>query len=156
MTDFPERPELPLTNARRVLVAVGAVMALAQVAAAFALAPGVTGPGDADAMAVLEIWAGCIVWSVVATLCLVRQADLPDIATAAMLVTIPAHAAFTFSAALDARGTDAEYNLVSAMFLGITAGALTAMLVWGIAMLAARALRLPTTERTADDADGRR
>jgi hypothetical protein len=31
------------------------------------------------------------------------------------------------------------------MFLGVTGGALTAMIVWGVAMAAARVLRLPTT-----------
>jgi len=145
VTDFPERPELPLTNRRRVLVGIGAAMALAQVYAAWRIAPGVTGEGDAEAWRLLWIWLGAIGWSAVAALCLVRQADLPDVATAAMLVAIPAHAAFAFSAALDARGTEAEYDLVSAIFLGVTAGALTALIVWGLAMLIARALRLPAS-----------
>lgn len=143
MMDFPERPELPLTNRRKVLVVVGVALALAQVAAAAAIAPAVTGEGDARAAVLLGIWGLSILCSVVATLCLIRQADLPDVATAAMLVTIPPFAAFSLSAAYDLRGTDAEYNLVSAIFLGVTAGALTAMIVWGVAMVVARLLRLP-------------
>ena len=143
--DFPERPELPLTQRRRVLVVIGTAMALAQVVAAYVIAPYVTGEGDASAPLLLALWACTIPWSVAATLCLVRQADLPDVATASMLVTIPPYAAFTFAAAYDVRGTDAEYNLVDAIFLGVTAGALTAMIVWGLAMAIARALRLPTT-----------
>jgi hypothetical protein len=62
-----------------------------------------------------------------------------------MLVSIPPFALFTFTAAVEARGTDAEYDLVSAMFLGVTAGALTSMIAWGLAMLVARALRLPAS-----------
>ena len=108
-------------------------MFVAQVVAALALAPVVTGEGDANAAAIAALWAASIPWSVVAALCVVRQADLPDIATASMLVTIAPYAAFTLMAAYEARGTRAETNLVDAMFLGVTGGA------------AARLLRLPTT-----------
>jgi hypothetical protein len=143
--EFPERPELPLTNMRKALVVVGSGLFLVQVGLAFALAPSLTGTGDANALALLGLWCACVAWSTVTVLLLVRQADVPDVATASMLVTIPPFAAFAFMAAYDARGTDAEYNLVSAIFFGVTAGALTAMLVWGAAMALARLLRLPTS-----------
>jgi hypothetical protein len=143
--DFPERPELPLTNVRKALVAVGGMMFVVQIALAFALAPPLTGTGDANALALLGLWCACVAWSTVTALLLVRQADVPDVATASMLVTIPPFAAFAFMAAYDARGTDAEYNLVSAIFFGVTAGALTAMVVWALAMAVARLLRLPTS-----------
>jgi hypothetical protein len=145
LTGYPQRPELPLTPRGKALLVVGAAMFAAQVAAALTLAPVVTGEGDADAAAIAALWAASIPWSVVAVLCIVRQADLPDIATASMLVTIAPYAAFTLMAAYEARGTKAETNLVDAMFLGVTGGALTAMIVWGVAMAAARLLRLPTT-----------
>lgn len=143
--EFPERPELPLTNVRRALVVVGSIMFLAQVALAIALAPRLTGEGDADPLALLGLWLTSVAWSTVTVLLLIRQADVPDVATASMLVTIPPFAVFAFMAAYDARGTDAEYNLVSAIFFGVTAGALTAMVVWGVAMGVARVLRLPTS-----------
>ena len=145
MTAFPERPELPLTSRKKVLLAVGLAMFAAQLIAAILLAPAVTGEGDANAGALAGLWAASIVWSVIAALLIVRQADLPDIATASMLVTIAPYAAFTLFAAIDVRGTEAETNLVDAMFLGVTGGALTSMLVWGIAMGVARALKLPST-----------
>ncbi len=145
MTVFPERPELPFTGRKKALLAVGMAMFAAQVVAAIVLAPVVTGEGDASAGGIVALWAASIPWSVVAALCIVRQADLPDIATASMLVTIAPYAAFTLMAAYEVRGTKAETNLVDAMFLGVTGGALTAMIVWGIAMAAARLLRLPTT-----------
>jgi hypothetical protein len=143
--DFPERPELPLTNARKAMLAAGGAMFVAQTVAAWLIAPLVTGEGDANAGAIFALWAASIPWSAAAALLIVRQADLPDIATASMLVTIPPFALFTLTAAIGARGTDAEYDLVSAMFLGVTAGALTSIIAWGIAMLAARLLRLPTS-----------
>ena len=34
------------------------------------------------------MWAGCVVWSTAAALLIVRQADLPDVATASFVVTI--------------------------------------------------------------------
>ena len=80
-------------------------------------------------------------------LLIVRQADLPDIATASFIFTISSHAAFTLSAAFSARGTRAEVNLVDALFLGVTTGALTALIVWALAQGIARVLRLPTTDR---------
>jgi hypothetical protein len=145
VTAFPDRPELPLTPRRKVALALGLAMFAAQVIAAIALAPAVTGEGDANGGAIAALWAASIPWSVVAALLIVRQADLPDIATASMLVTIAPYAAFTLMAAFEARGTKAETNLVDAMFLGVTGGALTSMLVWGIAMGTARALKLPST-----------
>ena len=104
-----------------------------------------TGEGDANPAAIAGLWAASIPWSVIAALLIIRQADLPDIATASMLVTIAPHAAFTLAAAFEARGTKAETNLVDAMFLGITGGALTAMIVWGIATAVARIFKLPST-----------
>jgi hypothetical protein len=145
VTAFPDRPELPFTPRKKALLVIGMAMFVAQLVAAVALAPVVTGEGDASAGGIAALWAASIPWSVIAALCIVRQADLPDIATASMLVTIAPYAAFTLMAAFEARGTKAETNLVDAMFLGVTGGALTAMVVWGIAMAAARLLRLPTT-----------
>jgi hypothetical protein len=139
----PHAADPPLSNRRLALVALGGAMAIAQVGAAWLLAPPTTGEGDANAGALLGMWAASLAWSTVAVLLLVRYADLPDIATASMLVTIPAFAAFTLSAAFDARGTRSEINLTDGLFLGVTAGALTSMLVWGISMAVARALRLP-------------
>jgi hypothetical protein len=151
MTAYPERPELPLTPRKKILLGIGMAMFGAQVVAAIVLAPMVTGEGDANAAAIFGLWAASIAWSVVAVLLIVRQADLPDIATASMLVTIAPYAAFTLAAAYEARGTKAETNLVDAMFLGVTGGALTAMLVWGIAMGVARALKLPSTRDLEPD-----
>ena len=145
MNDLPERRELPLTDRKKALLAVGALMFAAQVVVAIALAPVITGEGDANAPAIFALWAASIPWSVIAALLIVRQADLPDIATASMIVTIAPFAMFTLAAAYEARGTSAETNLTDAMFLGVTAGALTAMVVWGIAMGVARLFKLPTT-----------
>lgn len=145
MNDLPERPQLPLTNTRKALLAVGALMFGLHVVAATLLAPALTGEGDANAGAIFALWAASIPWCAIIALLIVRQADLPDVATASMIVTIAPFALFTLSAAMDARGTPAEYDLVSATFLGVTAGALTAMIVWGIAMGVARLLKLPTT-----------
>jgi len=145
VNDLPERRELPLTDRKKALLAVGALMFAAQVVAAIALAPVITGEGDANAPAIFALWAASIPWSVIAALLIVRQADLPDIATASMIVTIAPFAMFTLAAAYEARGTSAETNLTDAMFLGVTAGALTAMVVWGIAMGVARLFKLPTT-----------
>jgi hypothetical protein len=142
---FPDGHDLPLTNARKVLLGAGLGMFLAQVIAAVLLAPPTTGEGDADALLLFLMWVASIGWSVVIVLCVVRQADIPDIATAAMLVVIVAFAAFALTAAYDARGTDAETNLTDALFLGVTGGGLTAMIVWGIALGVARMLRLPRT-----------
>jgi hypothetical protein len=143
--DLPDRPQLPLTNTRKALLALGATMFVAHVIVALLIAPEITGEGDAKAGAILALWAASIPWCATVALLIVRQADLPDVATASMLATIAPFALFTLSAALDARGTKAEYDLVSATFLGVTAGALTAMIVWGIAMGVARLLKLPTT-----------
>jgi len=145
VNDLPERRERPLTDRKKVLVAIGAAMFAAQVIAALALAPVITGEGDANAAAIFALWAASIPWSVAAALLIVRQADLPDIATASMIVTIAPFAMFTLAAAFEARGTSAETNLTDAMFLGVTAGALTAMLVWSIATGLARLLKLPTS-----------
>ena len=145
MNDLTERPQLPLTNVRKALVAAGAALFLAQIAAAILSAPPTTGPGDSDPAMLALMWATAIAWSVVTVLCIVRQTDLPDVATASMLVAIGTAGAFALSAAFDARGDGAEVNLTDALFLGVTGGALTGMIVWGAAMAVARVLRLPTT-----------
>lgn len=155
-----ERPQLPLTPRRKVLAGIGAAMFVAQLAVAYLVAPEITGPGDANAGALAALWAGAIAWSVVAALLIVRQADMPDVATASMLLTIATFAVFGLSAAWDVRGTEDEINVVDSLFLGVTSGALTGLLVWGIAMLVARVLRLPTTAGLAppdgNDRDARR
>lgn len=143
---FEDGSQLPLTPRRAALAVAGLVLFAVGVAAAVALAPRTTGAGNADAGALFTIWGCAIAWAVVTVLLLVRQADLPDVATASFLVTISAFAAFALAAALHARGTDAEMDLVDALFLGVTTGALTALLVWAIATGIARVLRLPTTE----------
>jgi hypothetical protein len=145
LMQFEDGPQLPLTNRRKVLTAIGAAMFAAQCIAAIALAPLTTGPGDANAGELAGLGAASVVWSVVAVLLLVRQADLPDVATASFLVVISAFALFALTAAIDVHGTPNEVNIVDAMFLGITSGAMTALLVWAIAMGVARLLRLPTT-----------
>lgn len=143
-------PELPLSARRKVLVVLGAAMFLVQVGAAAALAAPTTGEGDARAGILAAMWCGALAWSVVTTLLLVRQANLPDIATASMLVTIATFGTFTLMAALDARGSESEVNLVDALFLGVTGGALTGLLVWGAAMGVARVLRLPAEAPSRD------
>jgi hypothetical protein len=145
VNDHPEPRELPLTDRKKVLLAIGAAMFALHVIAAIVLAPVTTGAGDANAAAIFALWAASIPWSAVAALLIVRQADLPDIATASMTVTIAPFAMFTLAAAFEARGTSAETNLTDAMFLGVTAGALTGIFVWGIALGVARLLRLPTS-----------
>lgn len=140
-----ERRELPLTGRRKVLAAAGATMLAAQVIAAMALAAPTTGAGDARAGVFAALWLVSVSWSVIAVLLLVRQADLPDVFTASMLVTVSAYAAYALTAALAVRGTRDDINVVDAMFFGITTGALTAILVWGIAMGLARMLHLPRT-----------
>ncbi len=140
-----DSPQLPLTSRKKVLLSIGAALFLGQIAAAWAVAPPTTGAGDADALVALALWAACICWSLTIVLLVIRQADLPDIATASMLVTIAAFAAYALSGALDARGTPDEVNMTDALFLGVTSGGLTAMIVWGAAMAIARVLRLPTT-----------
>lgn len=152
---FEETPQLPLTPRKKVLAGVGAAMFLAQATTAVALAPPMTGPGDADAALLAALWAASVLWSVATVLLLVRQADLPDVATASMMVSIVALAAFALTAGFDARGTTAEQNLTDALFLGVTAGALTGLVVWGIAMAVARALRLPNTAHL-HNGEGRR
>jgi hypothetical protein len=142
---FEDGPQLPLTSTRKALLAAGAAMFAAQVVAAMLVAPRITGTGHADAGALFAMWCGSLVWSAITVLLLVRQADLPDVATAAFIVVIATFAAFALTAALNARGTDAEVNVVDALFFGVTTGALTALIVWGIAIAIARALRLPTS-----------
>lgn len=143
--NIDDRPQLPLTARRKVLVAIGAVMFAAAVAAAWLVAPRVTGPDDADAGALVSLWGVSVLWCVITTLLLIRQADLPDIATAAMLVTIATFASFTLSSAYDVRGTGDSVNMVDSLFLGVVSGALSALVVWSIATFVARVLRLPTT-----------
>jgi len=142
-----ERPQLPLTARRKILVATGATLFAAQVIAAWLIAPAMTGPGDASATTLGAAWVASIPISIAAALLLVRQADLPDVATASMLVTIATFAAFALAAAFDVRGSEDEVNMVDALFFGVTSGALTGLVVWALAMAIARILRLPTTER---------
>lgn len=150
---FEDRPQLALTTRRKVLSGIGALMWGAMLLAAALTAPRVTGAGDANVAAVLGLWAAATAWSVPATLLLVRQADAPDIFTAAFLIVISACALFAVVAALDARGTDAERDVVDTMFFGVTTGALTALLAGAIALLLARALRLPTSAAAGEDED---
>jgi len=147
---FEDGPQLPLTARRKALLAVGLAMFAVQSAGAALAGPATTG-ANANGPAIAAIWAGCIAWSTVTALLLVRQADLPDVATASFVVTIAACAAFSLSAAFAARGTKAQIDLVDGLFLGVTGGGLTATLVWGIAMGVARVLRLPTTEHLRAD-----
>ena len=149
---FEDGPQLPLTNRRKVLVGAGVAMFAAQSVAAIALAPPTTGPGDADATVLAMLWLASVLWSMTAVLLLVRQTDLPDVATASFLVTISAFALFALSASFDLRGTPSEVNITDGIFLGITTGAMTALLVWALAMGVARVLRLPTTAALQDDA----
>ncbi len=145
-----DTPQLPLTPRRKAMLAAGAALFLAQIAAAIAIAPPTTGTGDANPGVLLIAWLASIAVSVVTVLLIIRQADLPDIATASMIVAIAVLAAFALTAAYDVRGTQAEANLTDALFLGVTAGGLTAMIVWGIATAVARALKLPTTAHLRD------
>lgn len=142
---FDDRPQLPLTSARRTLVIVGVVLFVAHVAAAALLARPMTGD-DANVVALAGLLLASVAIACVTTLCVVRQADIPDVFTAAMLSTITPAAVFAVVAALDARGTSGETDVVSAMFFGITVGALAGLVVWGIAMGVARLLHLPTTD----------
>lgn len=142
---FEDGPQLPLTAWRKALLAIGIAMFAVQFAGAAIAGPLTTGD-NANAAAIAAIWGGCVAWSTVTALLLVRQADLPDVATASFVVTIAACAAFSLSAAIAARGTDAQIDLVDGLFLGVTGGGLTSIIVWGLAMGIARLLRLPTTE----------
>jgi hypothetical protein len=142
---YEDGPQLPLTSLKKALLAAGVAMFAAQVVAAIVAAPRTTGAGHADAGVLAAMWCVSVVWSAVAVLLLVRQADLPDVATASFIVVIATFAAFALTAALAARGTDAEVNVVDAMFFGVTTGALTALIVWAIALGVARLLRLPTS-----------
>lgn len=143
---FEDGPQLPLSTRRKALLAAGAAMFAAQVIGAIAVAPPTTGEGDANGALLIALWAASVAWSTVTVLLLIRQAEIPDIATASMLVVISAFAAFSLTAAFDARGTESEVNVTDALFLGVTGGALTAMIVWGAATGIARALRLPRGE----------
>jgi hypothetical protein len=143
----PSAPEPPLTTRRKALLAAGALMLVAQVLAAWVISPALTGPGDASAGALAATWCGSVAWSAATALLLVRLADLPDVATASMIAVISAFAAFTLSGALDLRGTDDAVNVTDALFLGVTAGGLTSVVVWLIAFAVARLLRLPATPR---------
>lgn len=143
---FEDRPQLPLTQRRLLLVAVGIVMFGGQLAAAAALAAPTTGPGDAQLGLLALMWLVSIPWSVAITLCIIRQADIADVFTAALLVTIAPYALFSLMAAVDSRGTRDETDIVNAMFFGITTGALTAVIVWATSMGIARLLRLPVSD----------
>ena len=147
--EFDDRPQLPLTPRRLVLVACGIALFVSQVAAAWYIA-GVSTDEGIDGGTTLAMIACSVPISVAATLLLVRQADLPDVATAAFIVTISPYAAFTLSAAATVHGTSREVDLVDALFLGVTTGALMALVVWACAMAVARVLRLPTTRELRD------
>jgi len=138
-----DAPQPPLSQRKKLLVSAGVAMFFAQAAAAAAIAPATTGVDDANFGAIAVLWAGSLAWSVATVLLTVRLADRPDLATASFIVTIVAFAAFTLSAAVNARGHADETNLVDALFFGVTTGALTALPVWAIAGAAARLLRLP-------------
>lgn len=140
---FEDRPQLPLTPRRKALVGVGGLIFIGQIAAAAVLAAPTTGEGDASITIFAVLWLGCAALSLIGTMCIIRQADIADVFTAALLMTIPPFAIYALAAALSVRGTDEETDVVSAMFFGITVGALTAILVWAIAMGLARALKLP-------------
>ena len=143
---FEDGPQLPLTSQRKVLVAVGVTLLFAQLIIGAVIAPLITGPDNANTIALFVVWAASIPLSATGVLLIVRQADLPDIATASFIITISSYAAFTLSSAMAARGTRAEVDLVDALFLGVTTGALTALIVWALAQGVARLLRLPTTD----------
>jgi len=147
---FEDGPQLPLTSLRKALLAAGVGMFAAQLVGAIAAAPRTTGTGNADAAVLFAMWGASIAWSAMTVLLLVRQADLPDVATASFLVVISSFSAFALAAALNARGSDAEVNVVDTLFLGVTGGALTALIVWALAMGVARLLRLPTTAALRD------
>lgn len=142
MTAFEDRPQLPLTPVRRVLVGVGVALFVAQLAAAAALAPVATGDGASAGLLAL-LWLASLAWSTAVALLVVRQAEMADVATASFIATIAPHVVFALVAALDARGTNDEVDLVDAVFFGVTAGALAALLVWPAAMGIARLLRMP-------------
>lgn len=141
---FEDGPQLPLTQRRLALVVIGAAMAIAQLIAGAAVAAATSGD-NADLGVFAAMWAGTVAWSSVAVLLLVRQADLPDVATASFLVTISAYALYALVASVHAHDANAKINIVDGMFLGITVGAMTALVVWALAMGIARLLRLPTT-----------
>jgi len=143
---FEDGPQLPLTSQRKVLVAVGVTLLFAQLIIGAVIAPLITGPDNANTIALFVVWVASIPLSATGVLLIVRQANLPDIATASFIITISSYAAFTLSAAMAARGTRAEVDLVDALFLGVTTGALTALIVWALAQGVARLLRLPTTD----------
>ena len=143
--DFHDPPQLPLTTARKLMLGAGLILFAAQLAAAVAIAPYITGPGDANAGALAACWLVSMPISTAVVLLVVRQANLPDIATASMLVTIATYGAFALSGAIDAREAGDDINLTDALFLGITGGALTGVIVWGLALAIARLFKLPTT-----------
>src|SRR5437773_2496273 len=143
---FEDGPQLPLTSQRKVLVAVGVTLLFAQLIIGAVIAPLITGPDNANTIALFVVWVASIPLSATGVLLIVRQANLPDIATASFIITISSYAAFTLSAAMAARGTRAEVDLVDALFLGVTTGSLTALIVWALAQGVARLLRLPTTD----------
>jgi hypothetical protein len=148
--DFQDPPQLPLTRTRKLLLAAGLLLFAVQLAAAVAVAPAITGTGDANAGALAACWLASIPLSTAIVLLVVRQANLPDIATAAMLVTITTYGAFALSGAFAARDSGDDINLTDALFLGITGGALTGVIVWGVALAIARLLKLPTTAFPSD------
>ena len=145
LMQFDDRPQLPLTPRRRLLVGLGMAIFTLQIAGAALLAKPTTGEGDANIAVFAGLWFGGFSLSVVGALCIIRQADIADVFTAALLMTIPPFAVYALAAALAVRGTEEETDVVSAMFFGITVGALTAVLVWAVAMGLARMLKLPVS-----------
>lgn len=148
-----DAPQLPLTRTRLALVAAGGLMFAAHVIGAVLVAPAITGEDNTQPAVLFALWAASVPWAAAVVLLLIRQADLPDIATASMLVTIPPFGAFMLATAFHVDGTDAAVNEVDALFLGVTTGALTALVVWGVATAAARVLRLPRTAMDGDAPD---
>lgn len=154
MTTSADNADAPMTRRRSLIALLGGAMAIAQIAAAGATAPYLTGEGSGSAGAIVALWAASLPWSVIAVLLLARKADIADVFTAAMLVCISAGATFALVAGLDVRGTPAERDLVDTLFFGVTSGALSALLVWGIAMATARLLHLPGARAAADSPEG--
>jgi hypothetical protein len=143
---FEDRPQLPLTSGRKMLVGLGAAIFVVQLVGAALVAEPTTGEGDASIAMFAGLWLTCLVLSIAGALCIIRQADIADVFTASLLMTIPPFAVYALVAALAVRGTDEETDVVSAMFFGITVGALTAVLVWAVAMGLARLLKLPVSK----------
>ena len=142
---FEDSPQLPLTTLTKALLAAGAAMFAAQLAGAIAAAPRTTGAGNADAAVLFAMWGGSIAWSAVTVLLLVRQADLPTSRRRRSSSSSRRSSRSRWRPHSTRAAAIAEVNVVDTLFLGVTTGALTALIVWALAMAVARLLRLPTT-----------